>query len=279
MSSYILRIDCPDQKGLIHKVTGVLFRHGLNIITNHEFVDHKRDRFFMRTEFPAARLNARRIMGEIQRKLPAGTNVAVIRHRKKNIVIMATKESHCLGDLLIRHAEGELAARIQAVISNHPVLRKLTSKFSIPYHFLSDRGVTREKHEALILHVLRRYRPEYIVMARYMRILTPGFISKYENRILNIHHSFLPAFIGQNPYRQAFERGVKIIGATAHFASRDLDEGAIIAQSVIPVDHTHSVEDMTQAGRDIEKIVLARALRLILEDRVFVSGNKTVVFD
>jgi len=278
METHILRIECPDEKGLVHKVTGVLFKQGLNIVQNDEFVDHETRRFFMRTEFSGS-ADAKKIIQELHSLLPQGATVELLKDRKKDIVIFATKEPHCLGDLLLRHAYGELHANVLAVIGNHSGLRSLVEKFKIPYHFVSYENKAREASEAAILKILGGYHPEYIVLAKYMRILSKSFVNRFPNRILNIHHSFLPAFAGKNPYKQAADRGVKIIGATAHYVNEELDKGPIIAQGVIPVDHSHSVTDMAQAGRDVEKIVLAKALKLAFEERVFVSGNKTILFD
>jgi len=277
VKKHVLCIDCPDQKGLVHKITGVLFKHGLNVVNNGEFVDHAHNRFFMRTEFlggPAENPG----LDELKAVLPAEHNIRLVEQRPKNIVLMVTKEAHCLGDLLIRHAYDGLQANILAVIGNHDRLRPLVEKFGIPYHFISHEGLTRDEHERKVLETLSGYAPEFIVLAKYMRILSDSFIERYRHRMINIHHSFLPAFIGANPYRQAFERGVKVIGATAHLVTKDLDEGPIIAQSTIPVDHTHNAQDMAQAGMDVEKIVLANALKLLLDDRVFVYGNRTAIF-
>ena len=190
---------------------------------------------------------------------------------------MATKEYHCLGDLLLRHAHDDLGAEIQAVVANHALLEPLVRRFGVPFRLVSHEGIGREDHEAALLEALNGFDPEFVVLAKYMRILGPSFIGRYPRRMVNIHHSFLPAFVGPSPYRQAARRGVKIIGATAHFVTELLDEGPIIAQSVIPVDHTVTAEEMARAGRDVEKIVLAQALRLVFEDRVFLSGNRTVI--
>jgi len=214
-STHVLRIECPDEKGLVYKVTEVLFKKGLNIVNNAEFVDHANRRFFMRTEFSGS-VDSKSVLKSLRSRLPEGAAVEIARERKKDVVVLGSSEPHCVGDLLLRHANGELPARV---------------------------------------------------------------LARYRNRVINIHHSFLPAFVGANPYRQASERGVKIIGATAHYVNEELDMGPIIAQGVIPVDHSHSAVDMAQAGRDVEKIVLARALKLAFEDRIFVSGNKTVIFD
>ena len=277
-SNHILRVECADAKGLIHKITGVLFRNNLNIVQNAEYVDHENRRFFMRTEF-SGHVEPAQVLKKLKPELPKNAVVQLTKSRKKDIVIFATKEHHCLGDLLVRHAYGELHANIVAVISNHASLSRLTASFHIPFFHVSHENRSRAAHEAAILKILGKYKPEYLVLAKYMRIFSRAFVALFEDRIINIHHSFLPAFAGANPYQQAADRGVKIIGATAHFVTGELDKGPIIAQDVMPVDHSHSVTHMTQAGRDVEKIVLARALRLAFEDRIFVSGHKTILFD
>jgi formyltetrahydrofolate deformylase len=190
-----------------------------------------------------------------------------------------TTEHHCLAELLIRHAHGELGASIDVVVGNHNTLAPLTEKFGIPFHHVPHQGRTRAAHEQALVEALSRYKVDYLVLAKYMRVLSRAFLDGYPLGIINIHHSFLPAFAGANPYRQAFERGVKIIGATAHFVTEALDEGPIIAQSVVPVDHSWRPDEMAQAGRDVEKIVLAKALSLVFDERVFLSGNRTIVFD
>ncbi|MDH3650114.1 MAG: formyltetrahydrofolate deformylase, partial [Saprospiraceae bacterium] len=180
--------------------------------------------------------------------------------------------------LLVRNRFHELNLDVLAVISNHETLRSLTESFDMPFHHVPHEGLSRADHEKEILAAIRRYDPEFLVLAKYMRILTKAFVNEFSLSIVNIHHSFLPAFIGASPYRQAYKRGVKIIGATAHFVTHDLDEGPIIVQDVVSVNHQMNVEEMIGAGRDVEKVVLARALKLICEDRVFVYGNKTVIF-
>jgi formyltetrahydrofolate deformylase len=211
--------------------------------------------------------------------MPESANIEVIAPKKKNIIIMATKEMHALGDILIRHEAEELEANILCVISNYGDLKSLVGKFNIPFIEISHVGLERAEHEDKILECLAGFQEiDYIVLAKYMRILTPRFIEVYENRIINIHHSFLPAFIGANPYKQAYDRGVKIIGATSHFVNNNLDEGPIIAQEVIHVDHAYGWRDMQRSGKDVEKVVLSRALKLALEDRIFVFANKTVIF-
>jgi formyltetrahydrofolate deformylase len=275
---YILRIDCPDEKGLVHKITGVLYHNDLNIIRTDEFVDKESAYFFMRIEF-AGNTDENKIISGLIGVLPSNSNISLNKAHKKNIIILATKEHHCLGDLLIRYHFNELNANVLAVISNHEILRSLTERFDIPFHFVPHEGKSREEHESEVLHIINAYHPDFLVLAKYMRVLTANFAAHFPNKIVNIHHSFLPAFIGANPYRQAYQRGVKIIGATAHFVNENLDEGPIIAQSVIPVDHTENAMDMARLGRDVEKIVLAKALKLVFEDRVFVKDNKTVIFE
>lgn len=275
---HVLRIACADEKGLVYKITEILYKKGLNIIQNGEFVDHESGTFFMRTEF-SGHADMAGILKKLKPRLPKDAEIELTRSQKKDIIIFATKEHHCLGDLLMRHAYGELHANVKAVISNHNSLSRLVASFKIPFHAISHENRSREAHEAEILKIIAKVKPEYLVLAKYMRIFSENVTRRFENRIINIHHSFLPAFIGANPYQQAADRGVKIIGATAHFVSEELDKGPIIAQGVIPVDHSHSVADMAQAGRDVEKIVLARALKLAFEDRIFVSDHKTILFD
>ena len=278
VARHILLVDCPDQRGLVHAITGVLLRHGCNVLSNHEFVDHEQARFFMRTEFDGA-IAPVQVEAELAAALPPGTVVKLCDRTRPRIVVLATKEHHCLGELLIRHAFAELGAELLAVISNYAQLRELSEKFGLPYHHIDHNGMSREQHEAAVCEVIDRYQPDFIVLAKYMRVLTPAAVARYPFRLINIHHSFLPAFVGASPYRQAWQRGVKIIGATAHFVTNDLDEGPIIAQNVIPVDHSHSPEDMAQAGRDVEKIVLAKALKLVFERRVLLNGNRTIIFE
>jgi len=276
MNSRVLLIECDDRKGLIHAVTGVLLRHGLNIVSNDEFVDVENGRFFMRTETDSD-VDPEDLGGELRALLPEGAAVRFAPRTKRRLVVLVTKEYHCLGDLLLRHAHGDLNATVEAVVGNHRELEPLVGRFGVPFRFVGHEGKDRERHEEELLAAIRPYDPALLVLAKYMRILSPALVARFPRRMINIHHSFLPAFVGPSPYRQAADRGVKIIGATAHFVTEELDEGPIIAQSVIPVDHTDSVDDMAQAGRDVEKIVLAKALKLVLDDRVFLSGKRTVI--
>lgn len=273
---YTLKIDCPDQKGLVHKISGILFGHDLNMVENEEFVDRDKSHFFMRSEVEGE-LDKEAVTGEIRKILPKSANVELFKKHKKDIIIFATKEYHCLGDLLVRHHFGELNANILSVISNHHDLKEFVEKFKIPFHFVSSKDLSREKHEEIVFGIVKKYNPEFLVLAKYMRILTPEFTHNFPNRIINIHHSFLPAFIGAKPYAQAYARGVKMVGATAHFVNENLDEGPIIIQDVVQTNHKMDASAMARAGRDVEKIVLANALKMVFDDRVFVIGNRTVI--
>jgi formyltetrahydrofolate deformylase len=273
---YILLIDSNDETGLVYKVTKVLYEHHLNVEKNNEFVDNDKNKFYMRTEF-SGEIDIEIIESELKNLLPSHANIKLLKQRKKDIILLVTKELYCLGDILIRYEAGDLNANILAVISNHQQLEPLVSKFEIPFHHISHENLSREEHEDKVLQKLSEFQLDYIVLAKYMRILTPNFVQQYQQKIINIHHSFLPAFIGANPYKQAYERGVKIIGATAHFVNDNLDEGPIIFQDVISVDHSFSWKDMQKSGRDIEKIVLSKALNLALEDKIFIYENKTVI--
>ena len=278
MSQYRVLIDANDEKGLVHKVSTIFYNNDLNILSNSEFVDKENNKFFMRSVVDGD-IDATELKKSIEDVLPKSSSIKIISPKKKNIIIMATKELHALGDILIRHEAGELDANILAVISNYDKLESLVSKFNIPYITISHEGCERPEHEKKIIESIDSFGDvDYIVLAKYMRILTPGFVQTYEDKIINIHHSFLPAFIGANPYKQAYDRGVKIIGATAHFVNNNLDEGPIIEQEVIHVNHAYSWRDMQRSGKDVEKVVLSRALKLALEDRIFVYANKTVIF-
>ena len=278
MSQYRVLIDANDEKGLVHKVSTVFYKNDLNILSNSEFVDKDNNKFFMRSVVDGD-IELTKLYQLLSDVMPISANIEVIAPEKKNIIIMATKEMHALGDILIRHEAGELEANILAVISNYSDLESLVGKFNIPFIAISHVGLDREAHEDKILECLAGFEDiDYIVLAKYMRILTSKFIEVYENRVINIHHSFLPAFIGANPYKQAYDRGVKIIGATSHFVNNNLDEGPIIAQEVIHVNHAYSWRDMQRSGKDVEKVVLSRALKLAIEDRIFVYANKTVIF-
>lgn len=276
MSEYRLLIDTTDEKGLVYNISKILFNYNLNIETNSEYVDKDVNKFFMRTVI-SGEFDKSKLLADIQAVLPQDATIKLFKNTKKDIVILATKEAHCLGDILIRYVSGELNANIKAVIANHDTLQNLVEKFNIPFVCISHEGVERKTHEEMIIKAIDEFNPEIIVLAKYMRILNPPFVNHFKDKILNIHHSFLPAFIGANPYKQAWERGVKIIGATAHYVTSDLDEGPIVSQDIVRVDHTYSWQDMRDAGRNVEKVVLSNALSLLLNDRVFVYGNKTVI--
>jgi len=278
MNQYRILIDCADKKGLVYKISKLFFELELNILTNHEFVDSDNNKFFMRSVVEGD-IKESDLRNKLEAVLDASVNLHLVTPAKKNIVLMVTKESHCLGDILIRYEAGELDANIMGVVSNYDLLQPLVEKFNIPYFCVSHVGLDRQAHENKVLECLSQFKDiDYIVLAKYMRILTPIFVKAYDAKIINIHHSFLPSFIGANPYKQAHERGVKIIGATAHFVTNDLDEGPIISQDVINVKHDHSWKDKQRSGRDVEKITLSRALKLVLEDRIFIHKNKTVIF-
>lgn len=270
-------IDCEDAKGLVYKISKVFYDRDLNIDNNREFVDKEHGRFFMRTVV-SGMFDIQELLEGLKTVAPEDAHIRVAEPKDKKIILMVTKESHALGDILVRHVNGELDAQIECVIANHKTLETFVRRFDVPFFHIPADNMSREEHEEHVMKLIGEFEFDYIVLAKYMRILTPDFVKAYPEKIINIHHSFLPAFIGANPYKQAFERGVKIIGATAHFVTDDLDEGPIIAQDVIPVNHRLFWKDMQRAGRDVEKIVLSRALALVLHDRVFVNGNKTVVF-
>jgi len=277
LDKYIIKISCSDKKGLVYHISDILFKNELNIEKNSEYVDEENKKFFFRARV-FGEFDTQRLTEELRSALPTDAQISIEKRRKKDIVLMATKESHSLGDILIKHYSGELNANILAVIANHDTLRDLVEKFDLPYHYISAKDKSRTDHEKEVLSVLKSYDLDYIVLAKYMRILSSEFVKKYEGKIINIHHSFLPAFIGANPYKQAYERGVKIIGATAHFVNDNLDEGPIIHQDVIRVNHEYNWKDMQRAGREVEKSVLNHALDLVFDDRVFVYNNKTIIF-
>jgi formyltetrahydrofolate deformylase len=263
--------------GLVCDITSALLDHNSNVISNHEFVDPPSGKFFMRTVFESE-ASGEILELEVKARLKSDASVSIVEPRKKKIFILATKEAHVLGDLLVRCRYDDMNAEIVGVLSNRDNLRDLVQSFDLPFHFISAMDCSREEHQTKVLNILKSSNFDFLVLAKYMRILTPSFVAHYPNRIINIHHSFLPAFIGANPYRQAHERGVKVIGATAHFVNDDLDEGPIIAQGVKSVDHQLDPKGLAQMGRDIEKTTLAKALELVCSERVFLAENRTVVF-
>ncbi|MCL4119464.1 UNVERIFIED_CONTAM: hypothetical protein GTU68_064473 [Idotea baltica] len=278
MNNHCLLINCPDQKGLIYKISKVIYEENLNIEKQSEYVDKENKHFFLRTEI-SGDIDNSKLISKIQNACGLEINISSLPPKKKKIVILSGKELHCAGDLFLRHYSEELNFNIQAIISNHSKIKSLADKFSLPFHYIPHKDLKRELHEEEVAKIINEYSPDLIILAKYMRVLTNNFTSQFQNRIINIHHSFLPAFIGARPYHQAFKRGVKVIGATAHFINEELDQGPIIAQDVIRVDHSKEPEQLIWAGQNIEKAVLAKAVRLYCENRIFVHRNKTIVFD
>ncbi len=273
----IIIIQCKDQIGLVADISQILSAAKLNIVSMREHVDKAESMFFMRLDVDGYADEA--LLTESMRQiLPAGALIHVNPVAEKRIVVMVTKEYHCLADILVRNNFGTLGATVVGVIGNHDVLQKICERFDVPFSLISY-GYEGDDPEQEMIDQINAYNPDYVILAKFMRILSPRFVACFADRIINIHHSFLPAFAGANPYKQAFERGVKLIGATAHFVTNDLDEGPIIAQQIIPVNHSFTVKDMVRSGKEIETAVLAKAMRLVLGDRVFVYKNKTVVFD
>jgi len=272
---YILLIDSKDEKGLIYKISKVLFENNINITNEQEFVDNENNKFFYRSEI-SGEINIDDLKKKLQNTLPLA-NIKITQKRTKNVVILATKEAHALGDILIKQYSGDFDINIQCVIANRDNLKDLVEKFNIPFYYINADDMDRVDHENKMIEVIEKYNPDLIILAKFMRILTPNFVEKYPNKIINIHHSFLPAFIGANPYKQAYKRGVKIIGATAHFVNNDLDDGPIIEQDITRVNHEMNWEEMRNKGRDVEKNVLSRAIKLAIEDRIFVYDNKTII--
>jgi formyltetrahydrofolate deformylase len=278
MGLYRVLIKAKDEKGLVYKVSKLFSDMDLNITANSEFVDHEKSLFFMRSEISGDEIDIEELKRELEKIFSDGSEIRVIdASKRKRVVILVTKEIHCLGDILMRYVEDELNIEIVEVIGNYNLLENTVQKFDLPFLTISHENLSREDHSNLILKRLKEIDFDYIVLAKYMRILPPSFVKEFKHKIINIHHSFLPAFIGANPYKQAYERGVKIIGATAHIVTDDLDEGPIIEQGVTHIDHTFGWKDMQRAGRDVEKIVLSKALKIVVDDKLFVYNNRTVI--
>lgn len=275
----LILIQCADQVGLVALISRTLANHNLNITAMREFVDERSQTFFTRIECSGSLPSATVLHAELENNLPVNSQVRINPKQAKKIAILVTKEYHCLADTLTRNFFNTLNGEVCCVIGNHNNLEVFTRQFSIPFYHVSHEDKTKVEFEDQIAQILHTYQPDLLVLSKFMRILSPEFIERYPNRIINIHHSFLPAFIGASPYKQAYERGVKIIGATAHFVTNELDEGPIIVQQTIPVSHAFSVLDMIVAGKEVEKAVLSKALQLLLQDRVFIAGNKTVLFE
>ena len=281
--SIILLIHCKDRKGIVARVSGFIHDFGGNILDSDHHTDEETNDFLMRMEFategfqipsddiPSAFAPIAKVYEMNYQVYPSS--------RRTRVGLLVSKQDHCLADLLQRHRRDELHIDIPVIISNHDTCVSWADLFKIPFTVYPVTKETKPQQERQVLALLEEHRVELVVMARYMQILTADFLAQVGGPVINIHHSFLPAFIGANPYRQAYERGVKIIGATAHYATRDLDEGPIIEQDVIRVGHRDTVDDLVRKGRDLEEIVLARAVRRHIERRVLVYGRKTVVFD
>lgn len=283
---YILTLSCLDQRGIVLRVSGFLAEHGCNIIDSDQFGDAESKLFFMRVHFALEEPNVS------DAALRAGFE-ALCTHlnasgqlhdaaRKPRVMIMVSKIGHCLNDLLFRYRSGLLPVEIPAIVSNHMEFYQLAASYNIPFHHLPLEAGASESgklaQESRIIELLDRHQIDLVVLARYMQILSPGLCEALKGRAINIHHSFLPSFKGARPYAQAHRRGVKLIGATAHFVTGDLDEGPIIEQDVERVDHAMSVEALTAIGRDVESVVLARAVKWFVEHRILLNGDKTVVF-
>jgi formyltetrahydrofolate deformylase len=280
MPTGVLLLSCPDQPGLVRAVADFVLSAGGNIGHAEQHIDVESGVFFQRVEFDAPGLTAQRLASDFAPVAErfAMTVQARMSDDRPRVAVLASTQPHCLTDLLARWRSGELPAEIVAVVSNHPDHAALAAFHGVAFHHLPVAPGRRVEQETQLLSVLGEHRIELVVLARYMQILTPLVLDAYPSRIINIHHSFLPAFVGARPYHQAQRRGVKLIGATAHYATADLDEGPIIAQDVAPVSHRDSVADMVRKGRDLETVVLARAVRAHVEHRTLVYGNKTIVF-
>jgi formyltetrahydrofolate deformylase len=283
MNLATLLVSCPDKKGIVAALAQLLYGHGANIVDADQHTDTLAGQFFQRivfdmTEIHTDQVTIERAIHEVAARLGMTYRIAYA-ERRKNVAIFVSRQGHCLHDLLWRHRIGELPCAIRAVISNHAELEDVAVQFGVPFHHVPVESGAKTRAEEVHKVLLQSYEVDLVVFARYMQIASGELTRRYADRIINIHHSFLPAFVGQKPYHQAHERGVKLIGATAHYATAELDEGPIIDQDVARISHRDAVDDLIRKGRDLEKVVLARAVRLHLQDRVLVYGNKTVVFE
>ncbi|RYP37033.1 hypothetical protein DL768_010901 [Monosporascus sp. mg162] len=280
-SAHILTLSCPDKPGIVHAVTGLLASHGLNILDLQQFSDPTSNKFFMRVHFGYAQSTAEldegmsKLSGELQMDeydiRPAS--------KKPRVLIMVSKIGHCLNDLLFRTKTSQLGIEVPLIVSNHPDFRPLAESYGIEFHHLPVTKETKAEQEGQILELIKQHNIDLVVLARYMQVLSPTLCEAMSGKIINIHHSFLPSFKGAKPYHQAFDRGVKIIGATAHFVTADLDEGPIIEQRVSRVNHSMSPKELVEEGSNVESQVLASAVKWWSEKRVFLNGHKTVVFN
>lgn len=274
----VILIQCKDRIGLVAAISGLMAKKNINIVSMREHVDTIANHFFVRL-VAEQYSNTAELLNDLRVVLPADAIISVNPDPEKKIILLVTKEYHCLSDILVRNHFKTLGASVQCVIGNHDVLQNICERFGVPFHLVSSENKSKEIFESGLLEVIKQYPHDYLVLTKFMRILSPEFIELFPLRIINIHHSFLPAFMGASPYKQAYLRGVKLIGATAHFVTNDLDEGPIIEQQIIPVNHTFTAADMIKTGKEVEKSVLAKALKMVFEDRVFVYDNKTVVFE
>ncbi|MFN5048779.1 formyltetrahydrofolate deformylase [Roseateles sp.] len=281
---FILKLSCPDQAGIVHAVTGFLLEQGGNIVTSHQHGDADHRRFFMRIEFeasaPAEGAALRQAFEPLAQRLQMDWEL-VGRETKTRVLLLVSKLGHCLNDLLFRVQTGHLPIEIPAIVSNHRDFYQLAASHNIPFHHFPLLNSTPEQkaaQERKIIEVIEENRIDLVVLARYMQILSPELCQYLSGRAINIHHSFLPSFKGAKPYHQAYERGVKLIGATAHYVTSDLDEGPIIEQEVARIDHSLAPEQLVAMGRDVECVTLARAIQWHAEHRVLLNGHRTVVF-
>jgi formyltetrahydrofolate deformylase len=278
----VLLVSCPDRRGIVAGLAQVLHGHGANILDADQHTDPVAGQFFQRirfdlTELLTDRISLERGIGEVAARFSMRFQLSYATQRKR-VAIFVSRYEHCLVDLLWRHRAGELPCEIALVVSNHPELRGTAEHHGVPFALFEITKENKAAQEAQEAALLEREKIDLVVLARYMQVLSNTFVERFPNRIINIHHSFLPAFQGGRPYHQAAERGVKLIGATAHYATTDLDEGPIIEQDVARATHRDSIDDLVRKGRDLERTVLARAVRWHLEDRILVYRNKTVVF-
>ncbi len=284
--SAVLLIDCPDRKGLVARVASLLYERGANILHADQHQDHELGLFFMRVEFalnghdgqPFDLKEFEAAFAPLARQLAMRWNLVSSRQRPR-VALFCSQYLHCMVDLLHRWHTGELAGEIPVIVSNHPGVERLATFYGIPFEHIPVTGANRAEAEARQLDLLARHQVDLVVLARYMQILSPAFVARYPASIINVHHSFLPAFTGARPYHAAHARGVKLIGATSHYVTEVLDDGPIIEQDVVRISHRDQVEDLVARGRDLERVVLARAVRWHLDRRILSYGNKTVVFD
>lgn len=278
-----LLISCPDRPGIVSAISNFLFEHGANIVQSDQYTtDPESGMFYMRVEFDLPNFDSS--FTTIQNNFVDVANNFSIDwrlesdKRMKRMAIFVSKEDHCLLELLWKWRSGELIVDIPVVISNHPDLQQVVESYGIPFYHIKVTKDTKREAEKEAINILKNHNIDFIVLARYMQILSPDFVKEFKHSIINIHHSFLPAFIGANPYARAFQRGVKLIGATAHYVTDDLDEGPIIEQDVLRVNHRYTADELRVVGRNVERVTLARAVLWHNEDKVLVYGNKTIVF-